>query len=98
MKQDPAYLETQSRRLHAQYRRNRLFLNLFLSLWTTCFVVLFATAVVDRAGSYGWGYSDDMLVFAGFVLLAPCFWAFSTVIMKFNLAYIRHTYGPEPTA
>ena len=96
MTQDPEYLRMQSKRLHALYRRNRRFLNVWVLLWTVCFTVLFGAAVLDRVGAYGWGYSDDLWAFVAFVLFAPCFWTFSTLIMKFNIAYVRHTYGPEP--
>lgn len=96
MKQDPLYLQNQSRRLHALYRRNRRFLNIFATLWSAAFLSLFLLATVDRIGAFEWGYSDDLWIFMGFALFGAVFWIFASMISKLNMAYVRHTYGPEP--
>jgi len=96
VEQDPAYLRNQSRQLHALYRRNRRFLNISVLIWIALFAALAAIALIDRIAALGWGYASDMWAFAGFAALAPCFWVFATLIAKGNLAYIRHTYGPDP--
>ena len=96
MEQDPRYLQSQSRKLHALYRRNRRFMNIFVSLWSVTFLSLFLLATVDRIGSLEWGYSEDLWIFMGFVLFGAIFWIFASLISKLNLAYVRHTYGPEP--
>jgi hypothetical protein len=94
--QEPAYLKNQSRRLHALYRRNRRFLNITVSLWEVSFLALFALAIIDRFGSMGWGYVEYLWPFLGFIVFGFVFWVFGTLIQKLNLAYVRHTYGPEP--
>ncbi len=96
MKQDPLYLQNQSRRLHALYRRNRRFLNIFATLWSVAFLSLFLLATVDRIGAFEWGYSDDLWIFMGFALFGAIFWIFASLISKLNMAYVRNTYGPEP--
>ena len=97
MKQDPAYLENESRRLHALLRRNRRFLNWSALLWAVFSTATFLIAAIDRTAALGWGYSDDLSAFFGFAVFAPCFWIFATLIQKLILAYVRHTYGAEPT-
>ncbi len=96
MKQDPLYLQNQSRRLHALYRRNRRFLNIFATLWSVAFVSLFLLATVDRIGAFEWGYSDDLWIFMGFALFGAIFWIFASLISKLNMAYVRHTTDPNP--
>lgn len=96
MDQEPEYLKNQSRRLHALYRRNRRFLNISVSLWEISFLTLFGIAMIDRLASMGWGYADDLWPFLGFIVFGIGLWIFTTLIQKINLAYIRHTYGPEP--
>jgi hypothetical protein len=97
VEQDPVYLRNQSRRLHNLYRRNRRFLNGFAILWCLAFGALLMAALLDRATGLGWGFSpSDPLNFLGFLAFAGVFWLFSTIIAKINLAYVRHTYGPEP--
>ena len=96
VKQDPTYLRNQSLQLHTRYRRNRRFLNVSVLIWIALFATLAVIALIDRIASLGWGYASDMWTFAGFAAFAPCFWVFSTLIAKANLAYIRHTYGPDP--
>jgi len=96
MDQDPRYLQNQSRRLHALYRRNRRYLNIFATLWSGAFLFLSLLATVDRIGALEWGYADDLWIFMGFVLFGAMFWIFASLISKLNLAYVRHTYGPEP--
>ena len=68
-----------------------------LVLWSACFITLFGVAAIDRIGAFGWGYSGDIWVFLGFAAFAPCFWLFATLILNINLAFIRHTYGDEPS-
>lgn len=96
MAQDSRYLQNQSRRLHALHRRNRRFLNIFVTLWLVAFLSLFLLATVDRIGAFEWGYSDDLWIFVGFALFGAIFWIFASLILKLNLAYVRLTYGPEP--
>jgi len=72
-------------------------LNIFTPLWAALFGILAVAAIIDRAFVIGWGLADDLWFFLGFVAAAPCFWMFATMIHKFNLAYVRHTYGPGPT-
>lgn len=96
MKQDPAYLRNQSRYLHALYRRKRRFLNIAAPTWFAFFFGLTFAALVDRAAGFGWGLAKEMWAFAGFAAFAPCLWLFVTLVAKFNLAYIRHVYGPDP--
>jgi hypothetical protein len=97
VQQDPAYLRKQSRHLHALYRRNQRFLNVSVLLWMALFATLAAIALIDRVAVLNWGYASDMWAFAGFTASGPCFWAFATLVAKLNLAYVRHTYGPDPT-
>lgn len=98
MQQDPAYLQNQSRRLHALYRRNRRFMNWVVVIWAAFFFFRFAAALVDRLFDLGWGYAAvDVWASAGFVAFAGAFWVFASLIQKLNLAYIRHTYGPDPS-
>jgi hypothetical protein len=97
MKNDPAYLRNQSRSLHAAYRRNRRFLNVSVGLWSGLFLALFAIALFGRIARLGWTFSDDIWAFFGFACFGLVFWVFGKLILKLQLAYIRHTYGAEPT-
>lgn len=96
MQQDPRYRVAQSRYLHSMYRRMQSTLSFAMVAWGIVFLVLSLAAFVDRLGSYGWGLAGDSWSFAGFALFAPVFWAFGTIILMINRAYVRHTYGPEP--
>lgn len=78
------------------YRRIQCMLNISMAGWGTVFLGLTLAGLVDWLGSFGWGLADDVWHFAGFVLFAPAFWVFGTIIIKINLAYARHTYGHEP--
>lgn len=97
MKQDPEYLRNQSRRIHAQYRRNRALSNILTSIWVVVFGALFCGSVLDWALSARWGLAGQMRAFAGFVFFGSAVWCFQTAVAKVILAYARHTYGPEPT-
>lgn len=96
MQQDPRYLKNQSRRLHALYGRRRHSLNVGVLLWVAIFTTLFAFAATDRLAGLKWGLADQLWSFLAFATAAPCFWVFFTLIYKLNLAYVRHTYGPDP--
>ncbi|WP_432768611.1 MAG: hypothetical protein HEQ22_14740 [Sphingopyxis sp.] len=85
MEQDSRYLQNQSRRLHALYRRNRRFLNIFVTSWLITFLSLFLLATVDRIGALEWGYADDMWVLMGFALFGAIFWIFASLMSKLNL-------------
>lgn len=96
MQQDPRYRETQSRYLHAMYRRMKSMLDISTAGWGIVFLGLALAGLVDWLGSLGWGLAADSWTFAGFALFSPAFWVFGLIIIKINLAYVRHTYGPEP--
>ncbi|MCX7284669.1 MAG: hypothetical protein NTX28_11620 [Novosphingobium sp.] len=83
--------------MYALYRRRRRALNLFTPMWAAVFVLLFVGALVDHTFNKEWGLASELWTFLAFATAAPVFWIFTTLIHKANLAYIRHTYGPEPT-
>jgi hypothetical protein len=95
MDQEAEYRRNQSRLLHARYRRNRCRMKVFLPLWFTFFTVMFLRSVVDRIGNFGWESSSPWAGL-GFLAFGVCFWVFATLIQKIVLAYVRHTYGPDP--
>jgi hypothetical protein len=96
MEQDPRFLQNQSRRLHALYRQIGRLVNIFTTLWLVTFLSLSAAGAVDRIGAFRWGYADDLSTYLLFALFAVGLWVFVRLILKLNLAYIHHTYGPEP--
>ena len=96
MRQDPEYLRNQSRALHARYRRNRKFINVFASIWISVFGLLFCGAVLDWIAGAHWGLANQMLDFLAFAVFGVLIWCFHTLIAKLGLAYVRHTYGPDP--
>ena len=65
-------------------------------MWATMFFLLFLAAAIDHSLKMNWGLANEIWLFLGFVLAAPAFWVFASLIHKFNLAYVRHTYGPDP--
>ncbi|MGV3513193.1 MAG: hypothetical protein ACO1OX_14425 [Novosphingobium sp.] len=69
----------------------------FTPIWAGVFVVLFLGALIDRTFSKEWGLASELWTFLAFAMAAPVFWTFATLIHKANIAYVRHTYGPEPT-
>jgi hypothetical protein len=95
--QDPEYLKNQSRRGHARYRWYRAYLNAVTMIWTALFGVLFLIALADRITGSEWGFESYMLKFLGFLGFGLAAWVINTLIQKLILAYVRHTYGPEPT-
>jgi hypothetical protein len=96
--QDPEYLRSRARQLHASYRRSRRLLNFFVACWVVFFTGRFLVAMADWMGKLGWGYTTaDIWGSLGFVAFAGFFWLFATAIRSMMLAYIRHTYGPDPT-
>ena len=96
MEQNPEYLRNQSRSLHDLYRRNRRFLNGFILVWIALFTVLLIAGATDRLLGLGWGYtSKDLWTYVAFIGFAGVFWIFARLILKINLRYVRHTYGPE---
>lgn len=97
MKHSPEYLRNQSRWLHASYRRNLRFANIFLLLWTIAFAGLLAASMFDRTAGMGWGFSsEDSRTFLLFVAAGGLLWLVLTIIRKFLLAYVRRGYGAEP--
>ena len=97
MKQDPAYLRNQSRYLHATHRRRRRRMRAMLFLWSAFSVLRAGAAALDRLVHAGWGYEPkDVGYSLLFLLFGAGVWLFWTLIDKFLLAYVRHTYGPEP--
>ena len=98
VKQDPEYLKNQSRRGHAKYRWYRACLNAIAALWAGLFIVLFLVALVDKVATYDWGFATHMWSFLGFLTIGVCLWAVQRLILRLMLAYIRHTYGAEPTS
>lgn len=97
MQQDPEYLKNQSRRLHAQYRRNRKWTNVITSIWVTAFTLLFCVGVLDWILGAHWGLAGHILEFLAFAVFGALLWCFHTLIAKLVLSYVRHTYGSEPT-
>ena len=71
--------------------------NVFTPLWATIFILLFLAAAIDRSLQMNWGLANEVWMFLGFIVATPVFWVFASLVHKFNLAYVRHTYGPEPT-
>lgn len=98
VKQDPAYLRTQSHHLHRMYRGNWRFVRWFLLLWTSFFFGRFVVAAVDVVAGFRWGFSQqdiwDSLLFLAF---GAGMWLFTSLIHSFLLRYVRHAYGPERT-
>ncbi|SFF78828.1 hypothetical protein SAMN05518801_101531 [Novosphingobium sp. CF614] len=96
MQQNPEYLQNQSRRLHARYRRNRTLINVFTSIWIIVFTLLFCGAVLDWIVGAHWGLESQMLDFLAFAAFGALVWCFQTLIANLGLAYLRHTYGSDP--
>jgi hypothetical protein len=97
IKEDPEYLRNRSRNLHASYRRNRRFSKWFLVFWTLLCTALFLISFIDSAAGLGWGYSwNDVWTSLGFLAFTGVFWLFAAAIQKILMAYVRHTYGPDP--
>jgi hypothetical protein len=98
MEQDPAYLRNQSRRLHARYRRKRIWNNFGLAAFAIFFGFRFVLSLVDLTAGLGWGSSRVyVLESLGFIAGVAALWLVSSIVQAIMLAYIRHTYGPEPS-
>ncbi len=78
------------------YRRMKSTLHISAATWGIVFLGLSLAGFLDWLGSLGWGLAADSWSFVGFAVFAPAFWVFGMIIIKINLAYVRHTYGPEP--
>jgi hypothetical protein len=96
VKQHPEYLRNQSRWLHARYRRNKAWRNGFVVIWLTVWGVLFCCAAFDRITGARWGLSSYLLDLGLFFAFGLVAWVAQTLIAEIMLAYIRHTFGPEP--
>jgi hypothetical protein len=97
VKQDPEYLRNQSRYLHRMYRRNWRFTRWFLLLWSLLCFGSFVVALADVTGNIGWGFTKtDIRKSLLFLAFGAGVWLFVKVIHSFLLAYVRHTYGPDP--
>ena len=97
MKQDPEFLRTQSRSLHGLYRRQRRYMRWFILVWSLFFLCWFLVAVADVIGGFGWGYArDDIWNSLLFLAFGAGMWTVTSLFHGFLLAYVRHTYGPEP--
>ncbi|WP_442680085.1 hypothetical protein ACSBM8_02420 [Sphingomonas sp. ASY06-1R] len=72
-------------------------MNWVVMIWAAFFFIRFAAALLDRLLDLRWGYAAlDVWASAGFIAFAGAFWIFASLIQSLNLAYIRHTYGPNP--
>lgn len=97
MKHSSEYLRNQGRRLYSMHRRQRLFRNVFLALWTTLFALLLIAAILGPLAGLGWGYGwPDALLYLGFIAAGGLLWTMSALIQKALRAKLRHDYGPEP--
>ncbi len=97
MEQDPEYLKNQSRHHHARYRSKRAMINVFTAIWLFVFLSLFCGALLDWLIKAQWGLADQMLEFLAFGAFGVLVWLIQTLIAKLVLAYVRHTYGPDPS-
>lgn len=97
MEQDPEYLRNRSRSLHASYRRNRRLLKVFVAVAIVIFAVRFVAAAIDRLAGLGWGFARaDVWESLGAIAVAGLFWLIAMTVQAILLAYVRHTYGPDP--
>ena len=97
MKEGPEYLRTQSRYLHRRYRRTWRFVRWFLLVWSLFFFGRFAVATLDVLGGFERGFTQrDIWNSLLFLAFGGGMWLFTSLIHGVLLAYVRHTYGPEP--
>lgn len=97
MEQDPEYLRNQRRHHHARYRLRRTMSNVFTAIWLFVFLALFCGALLDWLIEAQWGLADQMFEFLAFAAFGALVWLIHTLIAKLILAYVRHTYGADPS-
>ena len=97
VKQHPEYLKNQSRQGHARCRRSQAWSNAMTIIWLIITLSLFGAALIDWVARLQWGLAEAKWVFFGGAIFGVVCWCVNRAINKIILAYIRHTYGPDPS-
>ena len=71
--------------------------NVFAAIWLLVFLSLFCGALLDWLLDARWGLASQMLEFLAFAVFGVLAWVMHNLIAKLVLAYVRHTYGPDPS-